>query len=101
LQRAGIDTTIYAERTPDDVHRTRLPNSVVRFAPAVAREHALGVDHWIQAGSDIDAIHFSVLDTPIARPDDPDAAHFGPMPCHGGVMFAVISYFRRSSAARA
>jgi 2-polyprenyl-6-methoxyphenol hydroxylase-like FAD-dependent oxidoreductase len=74
LQQSGIDTTLYAERTPEQMRRTRLPNSVVRFAPAVAREHALGVEHWTQSGSSIDAIHFSILDTPIAfhgRLDDP------------------------------
>jgi 2-polyprenyl-6-methoxyphenol hydroxylase-like FAD-dependent oxidoreductase len=66
LQQAGIDTTVYAERTPDELRRTRLPNGVVRHFPALARERALGVDHWAACGSRIDAIDVSILGTPIA-----------------------------------
>lgn len=64
LQQAGLDTTVYAERTPDELRRTRLPNAVVRHAPAIARERALGADHWRDGR--IDVIDFSILDTPIA-----------------------------------
>jgi 2-polyprenyl-6-methoxyphenol hydroxylase-like FAD-dependent oxidoreductase len=63
LQRAGIDTTVYAEKTADELRAGRLPNSVVRFAPTVARERALGVGHWDDA---VHAIHLSILDTPVA-----------------------------------
>jgi 2-polyprenyl-6-methoxyphenol hydroxylase-like FAD-dependent oxidoreductase len=66
LQQAGIDTTVYAERTPDEMRGTRLPNTVARFHPTVAREHALGVDHWAGTGADSVSTHISILDTPIA-----------------------------------
>jgi hypothetical protein len=63
LQRAGVDTTVYADRSPDAMRAGRLPNSVVRFGSTVARERALGVDHW---DATIDAMHVSILDAPIA-----------------------------------
>jgi 2-polyprenyl-6-methoxyphenol hydroxylase-like FAD-dependent oxidoreductase len=63
LQQAGIDTTVYAERTADEMRAGTLPNSVVRFGATIARERALGVDHW---DSPIDAMHVSILDAPIA-----------------------------------
>jgi 2-polyprenyl-6-methoxyphenol hydroxylase-like FAD-dependent oxidoreductase len=63
LQQAGIDTTVYAERTPEEMRRTRLPNTVGRFHPTVARERALGVDHW--PGSAAGSVHISILNTPI------------------------------------
>jgi 2-polyprenyl-6-methoxyphenol hydroxylase-like FAD-dependent oxidoreductase len=66
LQQAGVDTTVYAERTPDEMRRTRLPNTVARFHPTVARERALGVDHWSSTATDSVSIHISILDTPIA-----------------------------------
>ena len=65
LQQAGIDTTVYAQRTPDEMRRTRLPNAVARFAPTIARERALGVEHWGDKGS-VEAFHISILDSPIA-----------------------------------
>ena len=65
LQQAGIDTTVYAPCTPDETRRMRLPNTVARFAPTLAREHALGVEHWGASGS-FEAMYVSILDTPIA-----------------------------------
>jgi 2-polyprenyl-6-methoxyphenol hydroxylase-like FAD-dependent oxidoreductase len=66
LQQAGIDTTVYAEYSPDEMRRTRLPNMVMRFSPTVGRERELGVEHWAQSGSRIEAISASILGTPIA-----------------------------------
>jgi hypothetical protein len=63
LQWAGVQTTLYAEKTPDEMRAGRLPNTVVRFGPAVERERAIGVDHW---DSTIDAMHVSISDTPIS-----------------------------------
>ena len=63
LQQAGIDTIVYAEKDPAAMRAGRLPNSVVRFGPTVARERALGIDRW---DSPVEAIHISILDTPIA-----------------------------------
>lgn len=66
LQKAGVDTTVYAERTLDEMRRARLPNAVGRFHPTVERERALGVDHWSGSVADSVALHISILDTPIA-----------------------------------
>jgi hypothetical protein len=63
LQQAGIDTTVYAERTADEMRGRRLPNSVVRFGSTIARERGLGVEHW---DSVIEAMHVSILGTPLA-----------------------------------
>src|SRR5215468_1672873 len=46
LQKHGIDSTIYSDRTPDQIRASRLSNLVVRFAHTRERERALGVDHW-------------------------------------------------------
>src|SRR5262245_15754759 len=48
LQKDGVDTTLYADRMPEEVAAGRLENGVVRFAGTLARERALGVDHWNQ-----------------------------------------------------
>jgi hypothetical protein len=66
LQQAGIDTTVYAERTPDELRATRLPNTVARFWPTVERERALGVDHWSGGEAMSGALHVSIFGTPIA-----------------------------------
>jgi 2-polyprenyl-6-methoxyphenol hydroxylase-like FAD-dependent oxidoreductase len=65
LQQAGIDTTLYAERTPDEMRQTRLPNTVSRFGPTLARERALGVDHWAGSPSHYQTVHVSVVGTPV------------------------------------
>ena len=46
LQREGVETTVYSPSTPDGIRRSRLPNTVARFEPTLARERELGVDHW-------------------------------------------------------
>ena len=63
LQQAGVDTTLYAEKTADEMRAGRLPNSVVRFGSTVARERELGIDAW---DSRVEAMHVSILDTPVA-----------------------------------
>jgi hypothetical protein len=46
LQHFGVDTVVYADKTPDDLRTARLPNTVGRFEHTRAREQAVGVDHW-------------------------------------------------------
>ncbi len=65
LQQAGVETTVYAEQAPDDMRRGRLENTAMRFGTTVARERALGVDHWPDAGR-VDAWRFEVAGTPVA-----------------------------------
>src|ERR1044072_6375494 len=57
LQQAGVDTTLYAEHTPDEMRQSRLPNPVSRFGPTLARERALGVDHWADSTSNYKYAH--------------------------------------------
>lgn len=54
LQRNGVDATLYAERTADDVRNGRLPNTVIHHYRTRARERALDVNHWDETGIDID-----------------------------------------------
>lgn len=63
LQQAGIDTIVYAEKDADAMRAGRLPSSVVRMGPTLARERAVGVDVWERR---VEAIEVSILDTPIA-----------------------------------
>jgi 2-polyprenyl-6-methoxyphenol hydroxylase-like FAD-dependent oxidoreductase len=65
LQQAGIDTTVYAERTPDEMREMRLPNTVTRFGATMARERALGVGHWSEHPSNYKSVHLSIMDTPV------------------------------------
>lgn len=46
LQQQGIATTVYADRTPEEVAKGRPQNLAVRFDHTRARERELGVDHW-------------------------------------------------------
>lgn len=46
LQHFGEETVLYADRTPDEIRASRLPNTVARFAPTRERERMVGVDHW-------------------------------------------------------
>ena len=60
LQQFGIDTTLFAERTPDGIRGGKLLNTVARFAHTLAREHELGVDHWSDAGHGFRRCDFAV-----------------------------------------
>jgi|KBSMisStandDraft_5_1062788.scaffolds.fasta_scaffold01728_3 2-polyprenyl-6-methoxyphenol hydroxylase-like FAD-dependent oxidoreductase len=46
LQRHGIPSTIYSERTPEQELARRLPNMVARNGQTRARERQLEVNHW-------------------------------------------------------
>jgi len=48
LRQRGLPTTVYTDRLPEEVAAGRLENGVIRFASTLARERALGVDHWNQ-----------------------------------------------------
>jgi 2-polyprenyl-6-methoxyphenol hydroxylase-like FAD-dependent oxidoreductase len=66
LQQAGVDTTLYAEHTPDEMRGSRLPNTVSRFGPTLARERALGVDHWADSTSNYKSVHVAIAETPVS-----------------------------------
>ncbi len=46
LQQLGIPVRLYADQTAEELRRTNLPNTVVRFPPTLARERRLNVDYW-------------------------------------------------------
>lgn len=53
LQHNGAEPTLYAERTPEEVRRGRLPNTVIHNYRTRAREQSLGVNHWDRTALDI------------------------------------------------
>jgi glutathione synthetase len=46
LRQHGVDVTIITDRSPAEVGRSRLPNTVAHHAVTLERERALGIDHW-------------------------------------------------------
>lgn len=61
LQQLGVDATVYTPDDADAIRSGRLPNTVARFEPTVARERELGVDHWSEvAGYSMTCIYASV-----------------------------------------
>lgn len=66
LQQQGMDTTLWTDRTPEQVRAGRLLNLVARFEPTLARERELGVNHWDFTDFGMHSAHVSVLGTPIA-----------------------------------
>ncbi len=46
LQKHGIDATIITDRAPDEYRDSRLLNTVAHHHVTIARETALGIDHW-------------------------------------------------------
>ncbi|MGO4617475.1 styrene monooxygenase/indole monooxygenase family protein [Nocardia sp. 2YAB30] len=67
MQQQGIRTTLYADKTPEQIRAGRLPNNVCRFGRTRARERALGVDHWDFTDFGMSCAHVRVhTDPPIA-----------------------------------
>jgi hypothetical protein len=50
LRRHGLEPTLYAERSADEVLGGRLPNTVAHHHHTRARERQLGVNHWDETG---------------------------------------------------
>jgi 2-polyprenyl-6-methoxyphenol hydroxylase-like FAD-dependent oxidoreductase len=53
LQQGGLEPTLYAERTSDEVRGGRLPNTVAHNYRTRARDRALGVNHWDESARQI------------------------------------------------
>lgn len=64
LQQLGVDVTLYAESSADEMRRGRLPNTVARMKSTRARERALGSEHFAAAGSLVDAAKISIKGEP-------------------------------------
>ncbi|OJX67939.1 MAG: monooxygenase [Micrococcales bacterium 73-13] len=66
LVQAGMDVTVYASRTAEQVASGRMTNSVAHHAVTIDREARLGVDHWPVAEFGYDAhLHYFGLPEPI------------------------------------
>lgn len=46
LQKHGVTTTLYSERTADQIRASKLPNTAIHWWNVRKREAYLGVDHW-------------------------------------------------------
>jgi hypothetical protein len=57
LQQLGVDTTLYAERAPEEMRAARLPNTVGRWQHSLDREAALGIDHWDNEAYTVRRVH--------------------------------------------
>lgn len=64
LQRHGVESTVYSDRTADQHRVGRLPNAVTRFHPTRQRERELGVDHWDFPDFGVSALHLQVAGDP-------------------------------------
>jgi 2-polyprenyl-6-methoxyphenol hydroxylase-like FAD-dependent oxidoreductase len=54
LQKGGLDPTLYAERSADDVRSGRLPNTVVHNHRTRSREREIGANLWDETAPPID-----------------------------------------------
>jgi 2-polyprenyl-6-methoxyphenol hydroxylase-like FAD-dependent oxidoreductase len=64
LQQHGIPTTLYTDKTAEQLRAGRLPNTVARFADTQARERALGIAHWDFSDYGAFCVHFSLTGDP-------------------------------------
>ncbi|MGH3912466.1 MAG: styrene monooxygenase/indole monooxygenase family protein [Pseudonocardiaceae bacterium] len=64
LQQLGVDTTLYAEKGPEEWGTSRLLNLVVRFEQTCSRERTLNVNSW-------DFPDLRLFCTRITRHDEP------------------------------
>jgi 2-polyprenyl-6-methoxyphenol hydroxylase-like FAD-dependent oxidoreductase len=64
LQRRGLEPTLYAERTADEVRSGRLPNTVVHNYRTRARERELGVNEWDETAPAIEGHWHSIVHEP-------------------------------------
>ena len=72
LQQQSVETTLYTDKTPEQIRAGRLLNLVARFEPTLARERDLGVNHWDFPDFAMHAAHVEVVGMPIAFRGDLD-----------------------------
>ncbi|WP_327233676.1 hypothetical protein OG349_06515 [Streptomyces sp. NBC_01317] len=70
LQQTGITTTVYTERSAEEVAAGRPSNLPVRFGRTRQRERDLGVAHWDQPENDTHGVN-------LVAPGDPGIHFFG------------------------
>jgi 2-polyprenyl-6-methoxyphenol hydroxylase-like FAD-dependent oxidoreductase len=64
LQQAGMPTTLYAERSPEDVAAGPPPNLAVRFEHTRARDRQLGVAPWDEPEYGMYGVNFAAAGDP-------------------------------------
>ena len=60
LRQQGIETTIYAEKTPGQEFSSRIPALVARVGHTRERERKLGINHWDGGNSEFSHLHVYV-----------------------------------------
>jgi hypothetical protein len=60
LRQYGIETTLYADKSPEQVFGSRLPALVGRAAHTRERERLLGVDHWDNGDNEFSHINVTL-----------------------------------------
>jgi hypothetical protein len=60
LRQQGIETTIYAEKTPGQEFGGRIPALVARFGHTRERERLLGINHWDGGNSEFSNLNVYV-----------------------------------------
>jgi 2-polyprenyl-6-methoxyphenol hydroxylase-like FAD-dependent oxidoreductase len=69
LQQHGVESTLYAERSADEVRGGRIMNTVAHNHRTRARERALGVNHWDDVAPPIHGHwHYLPGEQPLAFP---------------------------------
>lgn len=60
LRQHGIDTTLYSEKSPEQLFGSRLPALVARAAHTRERERKLGINHWDHGNNEFDTINVAI-----------------------------------------
>ena len=69
LQKRGVDATLYAERSSDEVRNGRLPNTVVHNHRTRAREREIDANFWDDTAPPVDGHwHWVPTDPPLDFP---------------------------------
>src|SRR5580693_5026266 len=66
LQKRGIQATLYADRTPDEVRRGRLPSTTALFGTAREHMRQLGVAHWDTPDTGTHQFDFGIKGAPLS-----------------------------------
>jgi hypothetical protein len=64
LQKHGVPVTLHADRTPDEIRASRLPNTQSLLGASRARDAELGTNHWDGLGLDTTTVRFEIAGEP-------------------------------------
>ena len=67
LQQAGVSTTVYTDRAPEQMASGRPTTLTLRWHNTRERERALGVEHWERSDLDVYGINVNIEDEPPLR----------------------------------